>query len=92
MKFAEARAELASIANGEYRSISYELSEDGSASRGKTTCDCSVYVHSFGWHKEPTWRSALDKLRARMGTQAVDDAEAPKTDDGHKSTAGGGHE
>ena len=76
MTFQEADKELAEIAVGKYRSLTYDLSTFGS---GRCEVECSVYVDGLGHHTAPTWREALDNLKAMIAPKpvALDATEAP---------------
>ena len=59
MKFDEAKAKLAEIADGKYHSLSYELNEYSS---GELKVVCQVYIADLDYCKASTWQEALDKL------------------------------
>lgn len=81
MTFNEARAELKEIAQGEYRSMYYEVCDHGHGDPDGTEVRCRVYVHpniSSGTFR--TWRGALDDLKEIMNPShkgGVDIEEAP---------------
>ena len=79
MTFETARKNLAKLADGKFRSISYELTEFSS---GKAEVSCTVYIDGFNHFFAPTWEGALNKLKQAMEPKPteIDPEEAPKTD------------
>jgi len=95
MTFLEARDELARISGGEYRSLVYTITEG--ESHGAPAALCRVYIHGQKGHIAPTWRDALDSMRAAMDIRilgGIDEREGPvmelggeESDDGLKEGA-----
>lgn len=62
MSFLEARAELAKIANGKHRFLSYEVTDDGNC--GNCTVLCKCYIDGLEEiFTGETWESAIGKAR-----------------------------
>ncbi len=64
MTFQEAKNELLKLANGEFNSISYELT---TFHTGETEVECSVYLGGYGYSKGVTWEMALSELKTKIG-------------------------
>ncbi len=60
MNLQQAKAELSQLANGEYHSIRYNLSEFSS---GRQAQECEVYINRDGLFSAPTFRQALNLLK-----------------------------
>ena len=75
MTFAEAQKELDGLASGEYRIISYTLTNTGT----KQHAECVVYIHGHGHHSGSTWRESLDSMKNSINPRpcTIDTTEAP---------------
>ena len=63
MTFQEAKNELAKLAKGEYRSITYsQIISDNK----NIESICEVYIHKFEPAKGPTWKEALEKMKCQV--------------------------
>lgn len=60
MNMAEAKEILTELANGEYHSIEYSLSDYGNGT-GKQ--ECTVYIHDKGSFKAAHWDTAIRELK-----------------------------
>lgn len=67
MNFFEAKAKLKKMANGEYHTLRYTLSE----SDGTQSQLCSVYIHGGDWIDKKTWHEAFEVLAERMCIPSV---------------------
>jgi len=77
MTFEQAKAELAEIAQGEYRSMEYATTTN---SDGEESVGCRVYIHGHDSCTAATWRAALDAMRAKFNLPPIgtpDATEAP---------------
>jgi len=75
MTFEEARKRLAQLSKGEYRAISYELTEYAS---GTEDAECTLYIDGYKHHSGPTWAAAFLSLEKAMDiTHPVDTTEQP---------------
>ena len=63
MKFIEVKNRLEKMANGEYHSIKYTLTE---FKHGEIEAECSVYIHGYHHSWATTWKAALDKMRLQI--------------------------
>ena len=61
--FEQARAELKEIAGGQYRSLRYELTEDGEQVK---QIECRCYVDPSMSTEAKTWREALDEMKIAL--------------------------
>ena len=59
-KIRNAKGQLKKLADGEYHSLTYELSEYSSGRREST---CKVYIDRYDYATAPTWDDALQKMR-----------------------------
>jgi hypothetical protein len=62
LTFETARTKLDKIANGEYRSIAYEITETGLDRK----IECTVYINGKGRYSGETWEEAFRSLRKSM--------------------------
>ena len=63
MTFEEARAELKEISGGRYRSLNYNVTEEGDQI---LIVECRCYVDPAISEEKPTWREALDGIKERL--------------------------
>jgi hypothetical protein len=63
MNFKEAKDKLAELANGEYHSLRYSVTEYSRITGDhKPYQECEVYINNKGWHKGDTWEEAFKSL------------------------------
>jgi len=63
MTFIDAKKKLKVLADGEYHSIKYGISE---YDNGEIEVKCSVYISGYDIHIAPTWVKALDLINAEI--------------------------
>ncbi len=72
MTFQEAKNELLKLANGQFNSISYELT---TFHTGETQCKCEVYLDGYGFSEDVTWEKTLNELKQKMGVEPKSNVE-----------------
>lgn len=81
MKFKEAKAKLAKIADGKYHSLEYSITNFKSVGRRTERterAECGVYIDGVSWSFGPTWEAAFKKLdRQLRGLPEVNEEEQP---------------
>ena len=82
MTFKQAKQKLATIADGEYRSIKYEETIYDDNSVGTV---CTIYITGYGLNHGKTWALAFASLELKMAgleeaDKKTDENEAPKGD------------
>jgi len=78
MTFKDAKAELRAMANGEYRSLTYSLTEFDD---GTETATCNIYVNPSLSASGATWREALNGMRELLNPtdpKPAGESEAPE--------------
>ena len=68
MTFEQAFQKLKSLANGEYFSISYEITSYHQTNKeARLEQGCKVYIDRLEWSYGPTWEIAIGLLKEKMG-------------------------
>jgi len=62
-KIRNAKGQLKKLADGEYHSLAYDLSEYSS---GEIGIICKVYIHGYEYETAATWEDALQKMRKHV--------------------------
>ena len=83
MTFAQAKKQLAKLANGKYHVIKFELTEyqkDCQDVCGRGVANCSLYIDGHQHHKGKTWEEAFMSLDRAINPPSESEvmAMAPK--------------
>ena len=71
-KIRNAKGQLKKLADGEYHSLTYELTQ---YQNQEIHIACRVYINNYGSIVSPTWDDALQKMRDRLRYRVKDRKE-----------------